>query len=421
MTRIEVYDGHNPVFSSLPASAHDIIAEAEQLARDKGLAKRSCLPAVLRQHVEDAGWLITDREVEAGVTQLDAVRRGQGAATIQLKVKEGGQALRATNLQGERKMTSKQGAAPATSFFERERVYPDADARAWYDRLVGLDEHKHRLLVELELLLYPERLADWSQRHHGLQLGLCDLLSTRAPLILLEGDVGCGKTALAETIGSALAERTGGRVHLLKVNTQVRGSGMVGEMTHLIVQAFSQAEQRADALKCEPVLLLIDEADALAAKRVDQHMHHEDKAGLNTLLQRIDGIRLGKRRIAVVFVTNRPDALDPAVRRRAALRLTFGRPDAAARAEIFRRSVAELDVPERVLKELVSITGADAEKKYGVTFTASDITDRLLPSALREAYGAGRALTASDIIDAAKVLEPSPAMSGGSDDGDGKA
>ena len=64
-------------------------------------------------------------------------------------------------------------------------------------------------------------------------------------------------------------------------------------------------------------MLLIDEADALAATRTEQHMHHEDKAGLNTLLQRIDGLRLGKRRIAVIFITNRPDALDLAIRRRA--------------------------------------------------------------------------------------------------------
>jgi hypothetical protein len=32
-------------------------------------------------------------------------------------------------------------------------------------------------------------------------------------------------------------------------------------------------------------------------------MHHEDKAGMNTLLQRIDNLRLTKRRIAVIFIT----------------------------------------------------------------------------------------------------------------------
>ena len=81
-----------------------------------------------------------------------------------------------------------------------------------------------------------------------------------------------------------------------------------------------------------------------------------------------------------------------AVRRRAALQLTFRRPDAIARGDIFRNAVPELKLSERQLKELVSITGPEAEKKYGVSFTASDITDRLLPSALREAYAASRAI-----------------------------
>ena len=51
-------------------------------------------------------------------------------------------------------------------FFEAERTYPDPAARDWYDRLVGLDEHKRQLLLELELLLYPDRLAAWSKQHH---------------------------------------------------------------------------------------------------------------------------------------------------------------------------------------------------------------------------------------------------------------
>ena len=41
------------------------------------------------------------------------------------------------------------------SFFEAERTYPNDAARAWYERLVGLDDHKTRLLIELEMLLHP--------------------------------------------------------------------------------------------------------------------------------------------------------------------------------------------------------------------------------------------------------------------------
>ncbi len=144
-------------------------------------------------------------------------------------------------------MAGKPAAAlPGHRFFEAELTYPDPLARARYDRLVGLDDHKRRLLLELELLLYPDRLEHWSRQHHGTVLALCEPYGNRPPLVLLEGDVGCGKTVLAETVGDPLTERAGGTVHLLKINTQVRGTGLVGEMTDLIVQAFTQAEARAE-------------------------------------------------------------------------------------------------------------------------------------------------------------------------------
>jgi AAA+ superfamily predicted ATPase len=299
------------------------------------------------------------------------------------------------------------------NFFEVERTYPNKEAHEWYERLVGIDQHKKRLLVELEVLLYPERLEAWSRKHHGRHvLHICELQRNRVPLVLLEGDVGTGKTALAETIGDALARQAGGkkRAHLLKINTQIRGTGQVGEMSDLIAQAFAQAEARARSLGGEPVLLLIDEADALAATRDTQQMHHEDKAGLNTVLQRLDNLRLAKLPLAVIFITNRPDALDPAVRRRAALRLTFERPNDRARAELFKTSVPELHLKQDQLEELVRLTGEREEKNDGVPFTASDITDRLLPGALREAYSADRELRYEDLLEQARTVKPTPRM-----------
>lgn len=407
--------GGEPIYA-LGVGADEIIAEAEQHARDHNLLKKRCFPLILRQHVEATGCTISDAELAAGVQKLEAVRSGDRPSHIQIRVRSDA-AGRADKAQ-EQKMSAKSTGAHASRFFEAERIYPNPDARTWYDRLVGIDEHKRRLLLELELLLYPDRLADWSRKHHGKEIRACQIMASRAPLVLLEGDVGCGKTVLAETVGDPLTERAGGKVHLLKVNTQVRGTGMVGEMTDLIVQAFTLAEARADALRGAPLLLLIDEADALAARRVDQHMHHEDKAGLNTLLQRVDGLRFGGRRIAVMFITNRPDALDPAIRRRAALRLSFTRPDDHTRAELFRQSTPEVELTAKQIRELVATTGVEAQKKYGATFTSSDITDRVVPAALREAYAAGRPLSAADIIQHARDLEPTPLMQESENNGD---
>jgi len=61
---------------------------------------------------------------------------------------------------------------------------------------------------------------------------------------------------------------------------------------------------------------------------------------------------------------------------------------------------------------LVALTGRDAAKKHGAIFTASDITDRLVPAAVRDAYAANRPLSADDLIGHAKVIEPTPLMYG---------
>ena len=142
-------------------------------------------------------------------------------------------------------------------------------------------------------------------------------------------------------------------------------------MSGLIVQAFAQAEARARSLRGEPVLLLLDEADALAARRDTPQMHHEDRAGLNTVLQRLDNLRLTRLPLAAIFITNRPEALDPAIRRRAALALHFQRPGDEARAQIVSTSVPELEISQRQMAELVRLTGERQEKNDGVPFTAS--------------------------------------------------
>jgi SpoVK/Ycf46/Vps4 family AAA+-type ATPase len=414
MAKIALLSGDGAPLGELRGTAEELLLRAEQHARANRLAKLTYFPVAVRQAIEEAGYRVSDSELAEAMKKLDAVRRGEKIDRVAVHVTQDASLANRPTTQ-DHEMHGK----PALSqkFFESERTYPNPAARAWYERLVGLDDHKRQLLLELELLLYPDKIEAWTRKHHDGSLRASAIMGSRAPLILLEGDVGCGKTVLAETVGDALAERTKSKVHLLKVNTQVRGTGLVGEMTDLIVQAFTQAEARAESLRGDPVMLLIDEADALAAKRTDQHMHHEDKAGLNTLLQRIDGLRISKRRIAVIFITNRPDALDPAIRRRSALRLSFGRPGEEMLGNLFRESLTELGLTPKQIKSLVALTGHDAKKKHGAAFTASDVTDRLIPAALRDAYAEDRPLKAEDLLRHAEVMEPTPLMADrGNDD-----
>ena len=401
----------------LRASVLELVAEAEQIARSKNLAKRAALPAFLNNYLEGEGYQVAPDELKRVIAEFNQVCRGDALAAIQIICTSEPLASSTNNfneqlLKQSISMKANQTEPQIHQFFEVERVYPNETAKSLYESLIGLDEHKTRLLVELEMLLYPQRIEAWSREHHqGHVLHLCKQLHNRTPLILLEGDVGTGKTVLAETIGDALARQIGSKakVHLLKINSQVRGTGLVGEMSDLIVQAFAQAEARAASLK-EPMLLLLDEADALASRRDTQQMHHEDKAGLNTLLQRLDNLRLTGLAIVVIFITNRPDALDPAIRRRAALDLFFERPADEVRADIIRRYLPELEWTEEKIAKLVHLTGSQEPKNEGISFTASDLTNRLFMGALREAFSQQRELKVEDLLQQADYLMPTPKM-----------
>ena len=153
----------------------------------------------------------------------------------------------------------------------------------------------------------------------------------RPPLVILAGDVGSGKTELAESIGDAVARQEKIEIELLPLSLSARGQGKVGEMTPAAVGSVRLHRQRSG--QASPareaqgaVILLVDEADALAQSR-EGEMHHEDRSGVNAFIRGVD--RLGNQRLpaAVIMCTNRFQALDPAVKRRAAELLVFERPD----------------------------------------------------------------------------------------------
>src|SRR3989442_14237668 len=91
--------------------------------------------------------------------------------------------------------------------FERRISYPDLDARDRLARLVGLDDQKNRLKKILGLLIHPAGLGAWARKHHPEGDKLLDVVLRRPPLVVLAGDVGSGKTELAETIGDAVARQ----------------------------------------------------------------------------------------------------------------------------------------------------------------------------------------------------------------------
>jgi len=118
--------------------------------------------------------------------------------------------------------------------FERRLSYPDVDAQERLARLVGLDDHKARLTKILALLANPSGLEAWARKHHPNANGALNMVLRRPPLVVLSGDVGSGKSELAETIGDAVARQEKIEITLFPMSLSTRGQGRVGEMTQLL-------------------------------------------------------------------------------------------------------------------------------------------------------------------------------------------
>ncbi len=268
--------------------------------------------------------------------------------------------------------------------FGEIRTFPDRSALAQYQRLVGIDDVKHRLLTEATLLVQPDRLREWSKRHHGSEIPVIKSFLGRPPLFLFGGDVGTGKTALAETVGDAIARHLKVEVMLYPMTLSARGTGTVGEMTTLITNAFAEIRQTAAASQDTVTILLIDEADALAQSREFAQMHHEDRAGVNAIIRGLNELSDESLRVLVIMCTNRLSSIDPAIHRRAAATFQFGRPNIDQRRAVLDSALENSGIKPAEIDELAQLTGESEDGQIG--FTYSDLTQKLLPSLVTEAF-----------------------------------
>ena len=299
---------------------------------------------------------------------------------------------------------------PGSDLFGDVTVLPNDRLARSYGSLVGLDGIKAQLISEARIMLNPARLDAWSEAVYGRRVRLVDVFSGRPPLFLFEGDVGCGKTALAESFGDEVARTEHIPVTLYRLSLNARGSGMVGEMTNLIASAFATVIEEAksvaqgDRAARGAAVLVIDEADALAQSREAAQMHHEDRAGVNALISGIDQAAGQRLPIMVVMCTNRPGAIDPAVRRRAAAAFRFGRPDLEQRRQILDSYLCDLGFGADEMEQLARATGEAEGREYGATY--ADLVQRLLPKLILDAQP-DRKIEFGRALAAAKAFEPS--------------
>ncbi|MDN3654051.1 ATP-binding protein [Ferruginibacter paludis] len=290
-----------------------------------------------------------------------------------------------------------------STIFDNITELPNADVKRRADALVGFNKRFERVHNNLKLLIDQEGLIEWSNKHHKVKLPVLETILDRYPLVLLAGDAGTGKTVSAEGIADRMVRELGKDGFFLKLSTRVRGEGLHGQMGNLVNNAFDRLKQEAG--KKRIAFLFIDEADAIATTRSTHQMHQEEKAAVNTLIQKIDEIRSLNGRAIIFMSTNRLHFIDEAIIRRAAIIMEFERPDENERKELFTKTLDGTGIKDKEFDKLVELTGPD--KNNGLGYSFSDLTLKILPEAVAESFP-NKPLSFEVLENVIKRVKPSP-------------
>ncbi|MCK4424157.1 CDC48 family AAA ATPase [Candidatus Bathyarchaeota archaeon] len=211
--------------------------------------------------------------------------------------------------------------------------------RTTYEDIGGLHEEIQRVREMVEL---PMRHPELFQR-----------LGIEPPKgVLLHGPPGCGKTLLARAVANE------SEANFFSINGPEIMSKFYGESEARLREIFQQGQKNA------PSIIFIDELDAIAPKR-EEVTGEVERRVVAQLLALMDGLS-GRGNVIVIGATNRPDALDPALRRpgRFDREIEIGVPDKKARYETLQIHTRGMPLAEDVdLKKLCAMshgyTGAD--------------------------------------------------------------
>jgi transitional endoplasmic reticulum ATPase len=219
--------------------------------------------------------------------------------------------------------------------------------------------------------------------------------------VLMHGPPGCGKTLLAK----AVANET--HAHFISINGPEIVGKFAGEAEEKLRRIFKNAQKNA------PAIIFVDEIDAIASKRDD--LYGIEGRIVAQLLTLMDGLK-DRGQVIVIAATNRPDAIDSALRRpgRFDREIAIGVPDRKGRKEILQIHVKGMPLEgvelDRIADLTPGFTGADLA---GLTKEASllsirrilpkiDLDEEIPTEVLSEMR-----VTMDDFINALNDVEPS--------------
>ena len=184
---------------------------------------------------------------------------------------------------------------------------------------------------------------------------LFDRLGIEAPTgVLLHGPPGTGKTLLAKAVANETS------ANFYSIGGPEIMSKFYGESEERLRDIFKQAQENA------PSIIFIDEIDSIAPKR-EEVTGEVEKRVVSQLLSIMDGLE-SRGKVVVIGATNRPNAIDPALRRpgRFDREIEIGIPDRQGRLEILQVHTRGMPLTDDVnLEKLAAVThgfvGADLE------------------------------------------------------------
>src|SRR5919106_766167 len=230
-------------------------------------------------------------------------------------------------------------------------------AQVAYEDIGGLKEEIQRVREMIELpLRHPE---------------IFEKLGIEAPKgILLHGPPGTGKTLLAKAVASE------SNAHFISISGPEIMSKFYGESEARLREIFKEAKEKA------PSIIFIDEIDSIAPKR-EEVTGEVERRVVSQLLSLMDGLE-GRGKVIVIAATNRPNALDPALRRpgRFDREIEIKVPDKRGRLEILQIHTRNMPLDTDVDQDKVAavthgFVGADLE--YLCKEAAMKCLRRLLP------------------------------------------